>query len=269
MGFISFNQLLEKYITELEKESTRNQECHPTFTLLKNAYRNITFYSYLIYFTFFLFGLLIIAPFFLDVFEFLTDHLLWNLAYVSFMVLIIIAIGKIFKFPYLNDLWALGDRVTLVRGKIQLSEFDLEFIKEMILEKDKIFSTEAYAHLERYHQLIKPTIDGNKNKDINSESNPLERLIAFNLFLQRTQIKYGRDEYLILLSSLLRISKSDLPNVNTDLKLINKILGKEELDKKEKEQIDILATSLKKTAKLLDETSKNALNNYNILIQSK
>lgn len=269
MGFIKFNHLIERYTAELEDLSCRNKECHPSFTLLKNAYRNIAFYSYMIYFSFFLFGLLIIAPFLSERFEFLLDNLLWYLLFVSFILLTILVIGKVFKFPYLNDLWALGDRVTLVRGKIQLYEFNIETIKEMFLDTDKIFSTEAYAYLERYHQLIKPTIDGNKNKSINSESNPLERLIAFDLFIQRTKVKYGRDEYLILLSSLLRISKTDLPNVNTDLKLINKILSKEDLDTKEREQIDILATSLKKAAKLLDEASKNALNNYNILIQSK
>lgn len=269
MGFISYNQLLENYIIAFEKEVNKNRENHPTFSLLKFALRNIVFHSYFIYLVFLIICIFTMIPLmFVKTFD-LGFFLYFYFLYLLAIGYILVVIKRKSRYPFLTDLWALEDRITLIRSKIQLFDFELDDIKGMVLETDKANCVEALAYLKRYAQLIKPSIDGNKNKSINIISNPLERLIAFDRFMQFVGINYTKEENTLLLSSILRISSTNFPNVVTDLNILKKMIRKEPLKDTEKEKTNYLTTSFLNAAKLFDENSKDINKICNSLIQSK
>ncbi len=98
---------------------------------------------------------------------------------------------------------------------------------------------------------MKPTFDGNKNKNTNYESNPFERLVAIDQIIETTKIPIQNEERALLLSSILRINDSDLPNVKTSLNVINKIKNKEELKDSEFKKLELIKESIRNTITIL------------------
>jgi len=66
---------------------------------------------------------------------------------------------------------------------------------------------------------MKPTFDGNKNKNTNYESNPFERLIAIDQIIETTKIPIQNEERALLLSSILRISDTNFQKMKRTLPL--------------------------------------------------
>ncbi|MBK7629117.1 MAG: hypothetical protein IPJ16_18300 [Bacteroidales bacterium] len=264
-----FKELLEEYISTLEKDYVSvqtGQTIHPTFSLIQNTYQKIEdkyFYKKLGFtLTYFLFCIIylaitiiysslplvffVVSPFlFLFFFYFLVTHLI--------------------KIPDLVDITSLGDRVLLVREKIKYYDFDYHEVKEMIIDIDKIYHLERLAYLRKYYELMKPTFNGNKNKNTNYESNPVERLIAIDQIIETTKIPLQNEERSLLLSSLLRISDSDFPNVKTTLNVINKIKNKEELKDNELKKLEAIKESLRNTITILQVATKNTETLFNTL----
>ena len=269
MSKTEFKELLEEYISNLEKDYDSNQKensNHPIFSLIQNTYQKLKdkyYYRKLGFtLTFFLFCIIYLAitivfpslplPFFI-VFPFLI---------LLFFYLIE---TKFIKTPDLVDITSLGDRILLVREKIKNFDFDYCVVKEMIIDIDKIYHLERLAYLKQYYELMKPTFDGNKNKNTNYESNPVERLIAIDQIIETTKIPIQNEERALLLSSILRISDSDFPNVKTSLNVLNKIKNKEELKDSEIKKIDIIKESLRNTITILQVATKNTENLFNTL----
>jgi len=100
-------------------------------------------------------------------------------------------------------------------------------------------------YMYKYNELMKPTFDGNKNKNTNYESNPVERLIAIDQIIETTKIPIQNAERALLHSSILRISDSDFPNVKTSLNVINKLKNKEELKDSEFKKLVLIKESLR------------------------
>jgi len=264
-----FKELLEEYISILEKDydSIRTGRTnHPTFSLIQNTYQKIEdkyFYKKL--------------GFTLCYFLFCLIYLMITIAYSSlplvifvvspFLILLffyILAIN-ILKIPDLVDITSLGDRVLLVREKIKYYDFDYYEVKEMIIDIERIYHLERIAYLKKYYELMKPTFNGNKNKNTNYESNPVERLIAIDQIIETTKIPLQNEERSLLLSSLLRISDSDFPNVKTTLNVINKIKNKEDLKDSELKKVEVIKESLRNTITILQVAAKNTENLFNTL----
>ena len=127
----------------------------------------------------------------------------------------------------------------------------------MIIDIDKIYHLEPIAYLKKYVELMKPTFDGNKNKNTNYESNPVERLIAINQIIETTKIPIQNEEKVLLLSSILRISDANFQNVQTSLNVLNKIKNKEELKESELKKLEKLKDSLSNTITILQVATKN------------
>ena len=264
-----FNELLEEYISSLEKDYDSNQtenRNHPIFSLIQNTYQKIEdkyYYRKLGFtLTYFLFCLIYLAI------TIVFPSLPLAFFIVSpFMILLLfyILVTNLIKIPDLVDITSLGDRVLLVREKIKYYDFDYHEVKEMIIDIDRIYHLERIAYLKKYYELMKPTFNGNKNKNTNYESNPVERLIAIDQIIETTKIPLQNEERSLLLSSLLRISDSDFPNVKTTLNVINKIKNKEELKDNELKKIEAIKESLRNTITILQVATKNTENMFNTL----
>lgn len=269
MSKTQFKELLEEYISNLEKDYDSNQtgnSNHPTYSLIKNTYKKIEdkyFYRKLGFtLTYFLFCLVYIA-----ITIALPSLPLAFFIVFPFMILFFfyIVVTKFIKTPDLVDITSLGDRILLVREKIKYYDFDYLEVKEMIIDIDKIYHLERLAYLRKYYELMKPTFDGNKNKNTNYESTPVERLIAIDQIIETTKIPLQNEERTLLLSSILRISDSDFPNVKTSLNVLNKIKNKEELKDSELKKIDAIKESLRNTITILQVATKNTENMFNTL----
>ena len=256
-----FKQLLEEYISTLEIDYNSNQKgtcIHPVSSLIQNTYQKLKDKYYyrklsitLIFYLFCLINLAITIIFNSLPLEFFIVF--------PFLILLIfyLAVTKLIKIPDLVDILSLGDRILLVREKIKNFDLDYFAVKEMIIDIDHIYQLESIAYLKKYYELMKPTFDGNKNKNTNYESNPVERLIAINQIIETTKIPIQNEERALLLSSILRISDSDFPNVKTSLNVINKIKNKEELKDSEFKKLDIIKISLRNTTTILHVATKN------------
>ncbi len=264
-----FKELLEEYISSLEKDYDSNQSGnsnHPTFSLIQNTYQKIEnkyYYRKLGFtLTFFLFCLIYLAI----TIVFPSLPLVFFIVF-PFMILLFfyIVLTKLIKTPDLVDITSLGDRILLVREKIKYFDFDYLEVKEMIIDIEKIYHLESLAYLKKYYELMKPTFNGNKNKNTNYESNPVERLIAIDQIIETTKIPIQNEERTLLLSSILRISDSDFPNVKTSLNVINKIKNKEELKDNEFKKIEAIKESLRNTITILQVATKNTENLFNTL----
>lgn len=269
MSKTQFKELLEEYISNLEKDYDSNQtgnSNHPTYSLIKNTYKKIEdkyFYRKLGFtLTYFLFCLVYIA-----ITIALPSLPLAFFIVFPFMILFFfyIVVTKLIKTPDLVDITSLGDRILLVREKIKYYDFDYLEVKEMIIDIDKIYHLERLAYLKKYYELMKPTFDGNKNKNTNYESTPVERLIAIDQIIETTKIPLQNEERTLLLSSILRISDSDFPNVKTSLNVLNKIKNKEELKDSELKKIEAIKESLRNTITILQVATKNTENLFNTL----
>ena len=269
MSKTQFKELLEEYISNLEKDYDSNQtgNCnHPTYSLIKNTYQKIEdkyYYRRLGFtLTYFLFCVVYIAMTIA-----LPSLPLTFFIVFPFMILFFfyIVVTKLIKTPDLVDITSLGDRIFLVREKIKYYDFDYLEVKEMIIDIDKIYHLERLAYLKRYYELMKPTFNGNKNKSTNYESNPVERLIAIDQIIETTKIPIQNEERTLLLASILRISDSDFPNVKTSLNVINKIKNKEELKNSELKKIETIKESLRNTITILQVATKNTENLFNTL----
>ena len=264
-----FKEILEEYISDLEKDydfDIKGNSNHPTFSLIQNTYQKLKdkyYYRKLGFtLTYFLFcivylGITIVFP-----------SLPLTLFIISpFLILIIfyLVVTKLIKTPDLVDITSLGDRILLVREKIKNFDFDFFVVKEMIIDIDKIYYFERIAFLKKYYELMKPTFDGNKNKNTNYESNPIERLIAIDQIIETTKIPIQSEERALLLSSILRISDSDFPNVKTSLNVINKIKNKEQLKDSELKKLDKIKESLRNTVTILQVATKNTENLFSQL----
>jgi ribosomal protein S17E len=269
MSKTEFKELLEEYISNLEKDYDSNQKenrNHPIFSLIQNTYQKLKdkyYYRKLGFtLTFFLFCIIYLAI------TIVFPSLPLAFFIVSpFLILLILylVVTKLIKTPDLVDITSLGDRILLVREKIKNFDFDYFVVKEMIIDIDKIYHLERLAYLKKYYELMKPTFDGNKNKNTNYESNPVERLIAIDQIIETTKIPIQNEERALLLSSILRISDSDFPNVKTSLNVINKIKNKEELKDSEIKKIDIIKESLRNTITILQVATKNTENLFSTL----
>lgn len=269
MSKTKFKELLEEYISNLEKDYDSNQtgNCnHPTYSLIKNTYQKIEekyYYRKLGFtLTYFLFCVVYIA-----ITIALPSLPLAFFIVFPFMILFFfyIVVTKLIKTPDLVDITSLGDRILLVREKIKYYDFDYLEVKEMIIDIDKIYHLERLAYLKKYYELMKPSFNGNKNKSTNYESNPVERLIAIDQIIETTKIPIQNEERTLLLSSILRISDSDFPNVKTLLNVINKIKNKEELKDSELRKIEVIKDSLRNTITILQVATKNTENLFNTL----
>ena len=269
MSKTKFKELLEEYISNLEKDYDSNQtgnSNHPTYSLIKNTYQKIEekyFYRKLGFtLTYFLFCVVYIAMTIA-----LPSLPLTFFIVFPFMILFFfyIVVTKLIKTPDLVDITSLGDRIFLVREKIKYYDFDYLEVKEMIIDIDKIYHLERLAYLKRYYELMKPTFNGNKNKSTNYESNPVERLIAIDQIIETTRIPIQNEERTLLLSSILRISDSDFPNVKTLLNVVNRIKNKEELKDSELKKIEAIKESLRNTITILQVATKNTENLFNTL----
>lgn len=269
MSKTQFKELLEEYISNLEKDYDSNQtgNCnHPTYSLIKNTYQKIEekyYYRKLGFtLTYFLFCVIYMAMTIA-----LPSLPLAFFIVFPFMILFFfyIVVTKLIKTPDLVDITSLGDRIFLVREKMKYYDFDYLEVKEMIIDIDKIYHLERLAYLKRYYELMKPTFNGNKNKSTNYQSNPVERLIAFDQIIETTKIPIQNEERTLLLSSILRISDSDFPNVKTLLNVINKIKNKEELKDSELKKIEAIKESLQNTITILQVATKNTKNLFNTL----
>lgn len=269
MSKTEFKELLEEYISNLEKDYDSNQKGnsnHPIFSLIQNTYQKLKdkYYYRRIGFTLTFFLLCIIYLAITIVFPSLP---LAFFIVFPFLILLFfhLVVTKLIKTPDLVDITSLGDRILLVREKIKNFDFDYMVVKEMIIDIDKIYHLERLAYLKQYYELMKPTFDGNKNKNTNYESNPVERLIAIDQIIEITKIPIQNEERALLLSSILRISDSDFPNVKTSLNVLNKIKNKEELKDNEIKKIDIIKESLRNTITILQVATKNTENLFNTL----
>lgn len=269
MSKTPFKELLEEYISNLEKDYDSNQTGninHPTYSLIKNTYKKIEdkyFYRNLgVTLTYFLFCFVYIA-----ITIALPSLPLTLFIVLPFMILFFfyIVLTKFIKTPDLVDIISLGDRILLVREKIKYYDFDYLEVKEMIIDIDKIYHLERLAYLKKYYELMKPTFDGNKNKNTNYESTPVERLIAIDQIIETTKIPLQNEERTLLLSSILRISDSDFPNVKTSLNVLNKIKNKEELKDSELKKFEAIKESLRNTITILQVATKNTENLFNTL----
>jgi hypothetical protein len=255
MSKTPFKELLEEYISNLEKDYDSNQtgnSNHPVYSVIQNTYQKLEdkyYYRKLGFtLTFFLICILYLAI----TIVFPSLPLPFFIVFPSLILLFFYLIEtKFIKTPDLVDITSLGDRILLVREKIKYFDFDYPEIKEMIIDIDKIYHLERLAYLKKYYELMKPTFDGNKNKNTNYESNPVERLIAIDQIIETTKIPIQNEERALLLSSILRISDSDFPNVKTLLNVINKIKNKEELKDSELKKIEMLKESLRNTITIL------------------
>ena len=261
MSKTQFKELLEEYISNLEKDYDSNQtgtSNHPTYSLIKNTYQKIEdkYYYRKLGFTliYFLFCIIYIAI----TIAFPSLPLAFFIVF-PFMILFFfyIVVTKLIKTPDLVDITSLGDRILLVREKIKYYNFDYLEVKEMIIDFDKIYHLERLAYLKKYYELMKPTFDGNKNKNTNYESNPVERLIAIDQIIETTKIPIQNEERALLLSSILRISDTNFQNVQTSLNVLNKIKNKEELKESELKKLTIIKESLSKTITILQVATKN------------
>jgi len=261
MSKTQFKELLEEYISNLEKDYDSNQtgnSNHPTYSLIKNTYQKIEdkYYYRKLGFTliYFLFCIIYIAI----TIAFPSLPLAFFIVF-PFMILFFfyIVVTKLIKTPDLVDITSLGDRILLVREKIKYYDFDYLEVKEMIIDIDKIYHLEPLAYLKKYNELMKPTFDGNKNKKTNYESNPFERLIAIDQIIETTKIPIQNEERALLLSSILRISDTNFQNVQTSLNVLNKIKNKEELKESELKKLTIIKESLSKTITILQVATKN------------
>jgi hypothetical protein len=269
MSKTQFKELLEEYISNLEKDYDSNLTgniIHPTYSLIQSTYQKIEDKYYyrklgftLIYFFFCIIYLAITIVY--------SSLPLVLFIVLSFMILFFFYIGvtKLIKRPDLVDIISLGDRILLVREKIKYYDFDYLVVKEMIIDIDKIYHLERLAYLKKYYDLMKPSFNGNKNKSTNYESNPVERLIAIDQIIETTKIPLQNEERTLLLSSILRISDSDFPNVKTSLNVINKIRNKEELKDSELKKIESIKKSLRNSITILQVATKNTENLFNTL----
>ena len=261
MSKMEFKELLEEYTSNLEKDYDSNQKGNsnqPIFSLIQNTYQKLKdkyYYRKLGFtLTFFLFCFIYLAI----TIAFPSLPLAFFIVFLYLNLLIFyLVVTKFIKVPDLVDITSLGDRISLVREKIKNFDFDYFEVKEMIIDIDKIYHLERLAYLKKYYELMKPTFDGNKNKNTNYESNPVERLIAIDQIIETTKIPIQNEERALLLSSILRISDSDFPNVKTSLNVINKIKNKEELKDSEIKKIDIIKESLRNTITILQVATKN------------
>jgi ribosomal protein S17E len=269
MSKMEFKELLEEYTSNLEKDYDSNQKensNHPVFSLIQNTYQKLEdkYYYRKLGFTLMYFLSCIIYLAITIVFPSLP--MAFFIVFPFFILLFFyLVVTKLIKTPDLVDITSLGDRISLVREKIKNFDFDYFVVKEMIIAIDKIYHLERFAYLKKYYELMKPTFDGNKNKNTNYESNPLERLIAIDQIIETTKIPIQNEERVLLLSSILRISDSDFPNVKTLLNVINKIKNKEELKDSEFKKLELIKESLRNTITILQVATKNTENLFSTL----
>jgi ribosomal protein S17E len=269
MSKMEFKELLEEYTSNLEKDYDSNQKensNHPVFSLIQNTYQKLEdkYYYRKLGFTLMYFLSCIIYLAITIVFPSLP--MAFFIVFPFFILLFFyLVVTKFIKTPDLVDITSLGDRISLVREKIKNFDFDYFVVKEMIIAIDKIYHLERIAYLKKYYELMKPTFDGNKNKNTNYESNPVERLIAIDQIIETTKIPIQNEERALLLSSILRISDSDFPNVKTSLNVINKIKNKEELKDSEFKKLELIKESLRNTITILQVATKNTENLFSTL----
>ena len=269
MSKMEFKELLEEYTSNLEKDYDSNQKensNHPVFSLIQNTYQKLEdkYYYRKLGFTLMYFLSCIIYLAITIVFPSLP--MAFFIVFPFFILLFFyLVVTKLIKTPDLVDITSLGDRISLVREKIKNFDFDYFVVKEMIIAIDKIYHLERIAYLKKYYELMKPTFDGNKNKNTNYESNPVERLIAIDQIIETTKIPIQNEERALLLSSILRISDSDFPNVKTSLNIINKIKNKEELKDSEFKKLELIKESLRNTITILQVATKNTENLFSTL----
>jgi len=269
MSKMEFKELLEEYTSNLEKDYDSNQKensNHPVFSLIQNTYQKLEdkYYYRKLGFTLMYFLSCIIYLAITIVFPSLP--MAFFIVFPFFILLFFyLVVTKLIKTPDLVDITSLGDRISLVREKIKNFDFDYFVVKEMIIAIDKIYHLERIAYLRKYYELMKPTFDGNKNKNTNYESNPVERLIAIDQIIETTKIPIQNEERVLLLSSILRISDSDFPNVKTLLNVINKIKNKEELKDSEFKKLELIKESLRNTITILQVATKNTENLFSTL----
>jgi hypothetical protein len=269
MSKTEFKELLEEYTSNLEKDYDSNQKensNHPVFSVIQNTYQKLADKYYYRKLGFTLTYFLVCTIYLAITIAFSSLPLVFFIVF-PFMILLFFYIveTKLIKTPDLVDITSLGDRIILIREKIKFFDFNYLEVKEMIIDIDKIYHLERLAYLKKYYELMKPTFDGNKNKNTNYESNPVERLIAIDQIIEITKIPIQNEERALLLSSILRISDSDFPNVKTSLNVINKIKNKEELKDSELKKLKIIKESLRNAITILQVATKNTENLFSTL----
>ncbi len=90
-------------------------------------------------------------------------------------------------------------------------------------------------------------------------------MFAIDQIIETTKIPIQNEEIALLLSSILRISVSDFPNVKTSLNVINKIKNKEELKDSEFKKLELIKESLRNTITILQVATKNTENLFSTL----
>ena len=269
MSKTKFKELLEEYISNLEKDYDSNQtgnSNHPVFSVIQNTFQKLEGKYYYRKLGFTLSYFLICIIYLAITIVFPSIPMAFFIVLPFLILLFFYLVVTIFiKIPDLVDITSLGDRILLVREKIKNFDFDYFVVKEMIIDIDKIYNLEQLAYLRKYYELMKPSFDGNKNKNTNYESNPVERLIAIDQIIETTKIPIQNEERALLLSSILRISDSDFPNVKTSLNVLNKIKNKEELKESELKKLEKIKESLSNTITILQVATKNTEKLFNTL----
>jgi hypothetical protein len=269
MSKTKFKELLEEYISNLEKDYDSNQtgnSNHPVFSVIQNTFQKLEGKYYYRKLGFTLSYFLICIIYLAITIVFPSIPMAFFIVLPFLILLFFYLVVTIFiKIPDLVDITSLGDRILLVREKIKNFDFDYFVVKEMIIDIDKIYLLEQLAYLRKYYELMKPSFDGNKNKSTNYESNPIERLIAINQIIETTKIPIQNEEKVLLLSSILRISDTNFQNVKTSLNVLNKIKNKEELKESELKKLEIIKESLSNTITILQVATKNTEKLFNTL----
>lgn len=260
MRRMEFKDILEKYISNLEKDYNYNKKNnnHPIFSVIQNTYFGLKLkYNY----SWIGAGVLLVIILSLFSYTYIVTYPINLLVLITFNILLIViyyvVVIYVIKLPDLDDVRILGDRVLLVREKIKFHDFDFLTIKEMIAEISNIYNTERMAYLKKYYELAKPAFDGNRNKNTNYESNPIDRMIAIDQIIDTTKIPIPIQEKELLLSCLLRFSFTNFSNVETLFRVLTKYKEKEELKENETSKLKALKKSLGNTVNILTKATQS------------
>lgn len=260
MSKLEFKELLDEYISKLEKDYTYNlsKNNHPIFSVLQNTYTNLRRKYFFRWTSIIVMSILTV---FLFYFNFFNNPAL-NLAIQIFSFFLVFSIFYIIthyfiKLPDIEDVNIIADRILLVREKIKNFDFDFFTVKAMIIDINSIYNTERMAYLKKYYELAKPEFDGNRNKNTNYESNPIDRMIAIDQIIDTTKIPIPIDEKELLLSCLLRFSYTNYSNVETLFRVLTKYKEKEELKENETSKLKALKKSLGNTVNILTKATQS------------
>ena len=219
IGMLTYQQLQDELISVFKKDYSQYKDVNPVSTILKSSINFIEWKYYSRYLAWLVISLLSVAFLYIPQEYFIVGLI------AAFVWIVINSLCFYFfaGVPLLKHVKMLKDNVLLVSKECNKTEFNDNDVIKLLNDINRTKEIKSELLLQNYYDFVSPNFKEIKSKD--EFSNPLIRLLCYQIINQVSKIPISDIETRLLLASLLRIGKTNLSSHVTKLNTINKLVS--------------------------------------------